>query len=151
MRTTIIHSVAGTLAMLLIAIFWTSTVISELFLDTTAVVAVKHSIAFYGLASLAVLMAVTGGSGFSLSKNKKGRLIDEKKKRMPVIGINGLLIMIPVAIFLNIRASQGMFDIWFYTVQALELAIGFVQLTLMSRNFQAGLRLTGRLQVKTSC
>ncbi|WP_255347633.1 MULTISPECIES: hypothetical protein [Xenorhabdus] len=35
-------------------------------------------------------------------------------------------------------------------VQALELAIGFVQLTLMSRNFQAGLRLTGRLRVKIS-
>ncbi|MEX0447190.1 hypothetical protein [Xenorhabdus sp. SGI246] len=119
-------------------------------MDTTAVVVVKHSIAFYGLVSLAILMAMTGGSGFSLSKNRKGRLIDEKKKRMSVIGINGLLAMIPAAIFLNIRASEGIFDIWFYTVQALELVIGFVQLTLMSRNFQAGLRLTGRLRVKTS-
>ncbi|PHM28720.1 hypothetical protein [Xenorhabdus budapestensis] len=149
MRTTIIHSVSGTLAMLLIATFWTSTVISELFLDTTAVVVVKHCIAFYGLASLAILMAITGGSGFSLSKDRKGRLIDEKKKRMPIIGINGLLIMIPVAIFLNIRASEGMFDTWFYTAQALELATGLVQLTMMSRNFQAGLRLAGRLRVKT--
>ncbi|MCF8169377.1 MAG: hypothetical protein K9J77_12305 [Rhodoferax sp.] len=141
-----IHAVAGSLAMLLIATFWTSTLVSELFLSTSAVAEVKHSIAKYGLVCLVVLMAMTGGSGFALATGRKGRLIEEKKKRMPIIGANGLLFMIPAAIFLNIKASEGAFDSWFYAVQVLELAIGVVQLTLMGKNFRAGLRLSGRLR-----
>lgn len=132
--------------MLLIATFWTSTLVSELFLSTSAVRAVKHYIAMYGLGCLVVLMAMTGGSGFALGKGRKGRLIEEKKKRMPLIGANGLLIMIPSAIFLNIKAADGAFDTWFYAVQVLELAVGVVQLTLMGKNFRAGLRLAGRLR-----
>lgn len=146
MSKTVIHAAAGTLAMLLIATFWTSTLVSELFLSTSAVVAVKHYIAMYGLVCLVVSMAMTGGSGFALSKGRKGRLIEEKKKRMPLIGANGLLIMIPSAIFLSIKATNGAFDTWFYAVQVLELAVGVVQLTLMGKNFRAGLRLSGRLR-----
>lgn len=132
--------------MLLIVAFWTSTLVSELFLDAAAIAAVKHHIAVYGLGCLIVLMAMTGGSGFALSKDRKGRLIDEKKKRMPLIGINGVLIMIPAAIFLNSKAAAGALDTWFYAVQAVELAVGLVQLILMGKNFRAGLRLSGRLR-----
>lgn len=132
--------------MLLIATFWTSTLVSELFLSTSAVVAVKHHIAVYGLVCLVLSMAMTGGSGLALGKGRKGRLIEEKMKRMPFIGANGLLIMIPSAIFLNIKAGDGAFDTWFYAVQVLELAVGVVQLTLMGKNFRAGLRLSGRLR-----
>ena len=138
---------AATLAMLLIATFWTSTLISELFLDTPAVVAVKHTIAVYGLVCLVVLMAMTGGSGAALGRGRTGRLVEEKKKRMPLIVANGVIIMIPSAIFLNVKATDGAFDTWFYGVQTLELAVGVVQLTLMGKNFRAGLRLSGRLRV----
>ena len=143
-----LHAVAGTLAMLLIATFWTSTAVSELFLDAAAVATVKHCIALYGLACLVALMAMTGDSGFALGKGRKGRLIEEKKKRMPLIGANGALVMIPAAIFLNDRAASGVFDTWFYAVQALELAVGLVQLTMMGKNFRAGLRLAGRLRTR---
>jgi hypothetical protein len=148
MSKTVIHAIASTSAMLLIATFWTSTMVSELFLDMSAVVVVKHYIARYGLVCLVVLMAVTGGTGFALAKGRQGRLIEEKKKRMPRIGVNGLLIMIPCAIFLNTKAADGAFDTWFYTVQVLELVVGVVQLTLMGKNFRAGLRLSGRLHTK---
>jgi hypothetical protein len=63
----IIHAIAGTAAMLTIATFWTSTLISELFMDHTAVVGIKHAIV-YGLFLLVPFMAATGGSGFALSK-----------------------------------------------------------------------------------
>ncbi|WP_257015137.1 MULTISPECIES: hypothetical protein [unclassified Variovorax] len=132
--------------MLLIVTFWTSTVVSELFLDASVVATVKRYIAVYGLACLVVLMAMTGGSGFVLANGRKGRLIEEKKKRMPFIGANGILIMIPAAIFLHQKAESGVFDVWFYVVQTLELVVGLVQLTLMGKSFRAGLRLGGRLQ-----
>src|SRR3989304_6148548 len=86
----IIHAIAGTTAMLIIAGFWTSTLISEVFLDYAAVAAVKHAIV-YGLFLLVPFMAATGGSGFALGKAHKGWLLDRKKKRMAIIGANGFL------------------------------------------------------------
>lgn len=65
--------------------------VSELFLDTQAVVAVKQTIARDGLLCLVIAMAATGGSGFALGKERKGRWIEEKKRRMPFIAGNGLL------------------------------------------------------------
>jgi len=132
--------------MALVVAFWTSTMVSELFLDTQAVVAVKQTIARDGLLCLVIAMAATGGSGFALGKERKGRWIEEKKRRMPFIAGNGLLVMIPAALFLDMKASTGEFDTMFYTVQAIELAVGWVQLTLLGKNFKAGLRLSGRLR-----
>ena len=37
---------------------------------------------------------------------------------------------------------------WFYAVHGLELAVGLLQLTMMGKNFRAGLRLAGRLRVR---
>jgi hypothetical protein len=143
----ILHAIAGSTAMLIIACFWTSTLISELFLDHAAVAAVKHAIV-YGLFLLVPFLAATGGSGFALSKSRKGPLLDQKKKRMAVIAANGLLVLIPAAIFLNSKAAAGEFDAMFYSVQVVELIVGVVQLTLMSLNFRDGLRLAGKLRVQ---
>jgi len=141
----IIHGIAGTTAMLFITGFWISTLISEIFLDYAAVAAVKHAIV-YGLFLLVPFMAATGGSGFALGKTRKGWLLDQKKKRMAIIGTNGLLVMIPAAIFLNGKAAAGEFDTLFYAVQVVELIVGVVQLTLMSMNFRDGLKLASKLR-----
>ncbi|MEY2336132.1 hypothetical protein [Acidithiobacillus ferrianus] len=134
------HALAGTTAMLIITSFWMSTLVSELFMDHAAVAAVKQGIV-YGLFLLVPCLAATGGSGFMLGKSRKGRLLDQKKKRMRIIAANGLLVMIPSALFLNAKAASGEFDVAFYAVQLVELVVGVVQLTLMGRNFRDGLRL----------
>lgn len=141
----IVHAIVGTAAILIIAGFWTSTLVAEIFLDYTAVAAVKHAIV-YGLFVLVPFMAATGGSGFALGKARKGWLLDQKKKRMAIIGANGLLVMIPAAIFLNSKAAAGEFDALFYAVQAVELIVGVVQITLMGMNFRDGLKLAGKLR-----
>lgn len=140
----IFHAIAATAAMLTIATFWTSTLFSELFLDHAAVAAVKLAIV-YGLFLLVPFLAATGGSGFALSKARSGLLLDQKKKRMPIIAANGLLVMIPAAIFLNNKAAAGEFDALFYSVQVVELIVGVVQLVLMGLNFRNGLRLAGKI------
>lgn len=145
----ITHAAAGAVAMTLIASFWMSTVVSELLLDHAAVAAVKQAIV-YGLLLLVPCMAATGGSGFVLGKKRKGGALDQKKKRMALIGLNGLLLMIPMAIFLNSKAGAGEFDALFYAAQTVELAVGAIQLTLMAMNFRDGLRLTGKLRPKAS-
>ncbi|TNF59414.1 MAG: hypothetical protein EP306_10930 [Burkholderiales bacterium] len=146
MNKTAMHAAAGTLAMLMVSAFWTATLVSELFLDAQAVTAVKQAIAKYGIACLVLAMAATGGSGFALGRGRQGRLLEEKTQRMRLIAANGLLVMVPCAIYLAVKAGAGEFDTPFYTVQAIELLVGLVQMTLLARNFRAGLRLSGRLR-----
>lgn len=140
----IFHALAGTTSMLVIFSFWLSTLVSELFFDYAEVTLVKQAI-FYALFILVPFMAATGGSGFALAKSRKSSLLTKKKMRMKIIGINGLVVMIPAAIFLNSKAAIAEFDANFYAVQVVELIVGVVQLTLISMNFRDGLKMTGKL------
>ena len=88
----------------------------------------------------------TGGSGFFLSRNRGGRLVAAKKKRMPFIVANGVLILLPAAFFLDSRAAVGDFDSVFYAVQAAELLAGATNLTLMGLNIRDGLKMSGRFR-----
>lgn len=137
----IIHPLAGLLALLTIATFWLSTAISELFLSAAAVSAVKTAIP-WGFILLVPALAATGGSGFALSKGMRKGLVEAKRKRMPFIAANGLLVLIPAALFLAYKAQAGAFDASFYAVQVLELIAGAANITLLSLNMRDGLALT---------
>jgi len=143
------HAIAGATAMLIIATFWCATAVSELFLDHAAVAATKQAIV-YGLFLLVPAMAAVGGSGFFLAEGRKGGLLERKKTRMRIIGANGLIVMIPAALFLNAKAAAGAFDSAFYSIQAVELMVGGAQLALMGLNFRDGLRLAGKLDPQTA-
>ena len=91
-------------------------------------------------------LAVTGATGFLLAGTRTGGLIDKKKKRMPFIVLNGLLILLPSAIYLDHLAESGDFNMQFYLVQVLELLAGGVNLFLMSSNIRDGFKLSGRLR-----
>ena len=140
-----IHLAAGMSATLLIATFFSSTLIVELFGSHGAIRTIKHLIVFPGVFILVPLIAATGATGFALSKIRHGRLVDRKKRRMPFIAANGILILLPSAIYLDRLASANTFDQVFYSVQALELIAGAVNLTLMGLNIRDGLRLKGYL------
>lgn len=91
------------------------------------------------------LMAA-GGSGFALAQGRRDGLLGTKIKRMPWIAANGVLILIPAALFLASKARAGEFDGVFYAVQALELAAGAANIALLGLNMHGGLRMTGRLR-----
>lgn len=65
---------------------------------------------------------------------------------MPIIALNGVLVLVPAAFFLAWRSAAGVFDGSFYAVQAIELAAGAANLVLLALNMRDGLRLTGRLK-----
>ncbi len=141
----LIHPVAGALAILCIATFWLSTAISELFGSTEFITAVKMAVPWGFLLLVPALMAA-GGTGFSLANGRRGGLVGSKIKRMPWIAANGLLILIPSALYLASKARAGEFDSVFYAVQALELVAGAVNITLLGLNMRDGLRMKGRLR-----
>jgi hypothetical protein len=135
-----VHIGAATISILTIATFWLSTVISELFMSLDAVVAVKTFI-FYGLWLLIPAIIITAGSGNFMARNHKHSAIARKKKRMPFIALNGILILVPSAIFLYTKAINQEFDGVFYTVQMVELIAGLINLTLMIQNAKDGKRI----------
>lgn len=145
----ILHPVAGVLAILTIATFWLSTALTELFASPAIVTSVKTAIP-WGFLLLVPALAAAGGSGFALAKGRRAGLIGAKIKRMPLIAANGILVLIPSALFLASKASTAEFDAGFYAVQAIELAAGAVNLTLLGLNMRDGLKMKGRLRHRAS-
>ena len=141
----VIHPVAGALALLTIATFWLSTVFAELFGSYTVVAAVKTTIP-WGFLVLIPALAAAGGSGLKLAQGDRSGLVGAKFNRMPFIAANGVLILIPSALYLASKARAGAFDASFYAAQALELAAGAVNITLLTLNMRDGLRLKGWLR-----
>lgn len=138
-----IHAIAGVIALLTIASFWTSTLFSELFADHSTIAYIKQLI-LKGMFILIPSMMMVGASGFSLSQKMRGPVIEAKKKRMKIIAANGILILLPSAFFLAAKASSGEFDFMFYGVQALELIAGATNITLIILNIRAGRKLSRR-------
>lgn len=142
----VVHRTAAIIATLCIGTFFVSSIVVELIGNTAMIAAVKDLIVMPGLFILVPAIAITGATGFVIAGQRKGGLIDRKKKRMPIIGAIGILILLPAAIYLDHLAANGNFGMIFYLVQGLELIAGGVNLALMSMNIRDGLRLSGRLR-----
>ncbi len=136
-----LHPIAGAIALLMILLFWLSTAISELFTGPATVTMVKTLIPWGFIILIPALMAV-GGTGFRLGARARAPLIVTKKRRMPFIAANGILILIPAALYLAAKAQAGAFDTGFYAVQVVELIAGAVNITLLGLNMRDGLRLS---------
>lgn len=135
-----LHAAAGAVALVCIATFWTSTIVSELFLGASTVVAVKNGI-LTAMWLLIPAMAATGASGFALGQARKGRIVETKKRRMQIAAANGLLVLLPCAFTLAWMANAGRFDAWFYAIQGVELIAGAVNIAMLGLNMRDGLRL----------
>ena len=139
-----VHPIAGALALLTMVIFWASTVAVELLGDRSDVVAVKHAI-MWGLLVLVPALAATGGTGFLRAGRSRNARIQAKKRRMQIVAPIGILVLVPCVLYLGTTSSAAGLGTYFYSVQAIELVAGAVNITLMSLNARDGLRLTGRI------
>lgn len=142
-----VHPLAGGLALTLIAGFWTATVLVELIGAPAAVAGVKTAIA-WALLALVPALAAAGASGTTLARGRRDPLLDAKRARTRLAAANGLLVLVPAALWLAAKARAGELDAAFYTVQAVELIVGAVNLTLLARNMRDGFRLAGRLRAR---
>lgn len=136
----LIHPLAGAIALLTIATFWLSTALAETLGAKAAIVAVKTTIP-WGFLLLIPALAATGGTGFSMARGRNGGLIGAKTRRMRLIAVNGLLVLVPSALFLAMKAKTGTFDAVFYGVQGIELIAGATNLALLSLNMRDGLKM----------
>lgn len=137
------HAAAGTFALILILLFWGSTVLVELFGSSDQVALVKQTI-LKGVVVLVGLLAVTGGSGAFLSKGHQTAWTRRKMKRMRLSAALGILVLVPSAIVLERLATSGQFSQTFYVVQGLELLAGATNVVLIGLNLRDGLSLSRR-------
>ena len=140
-----VHAIAGGIGFVMILSFWTSTAFSELFASHETIADVKALI-LKGMFILIPSMVIVGASGMAMGWRRKDPPARAKKKRMPVIAMNGLLILLPAAWFLAGKAAADQFDSTFYAVQVIELIAGAANLTMMGLNMRDGFRMTGRLR-----
>lgn len=138
-----LHRFCAMLSLLLVGSFWTSTVVAELWLEESFIVRVKTVIP-YGFILLLPAIAITGATGMVLSRGRMVGRAKTKRNRMPFIALNGLVILIPSALFLSMKAQAGEFDRLFFGVQAVELLAGAINLYLLGRNALDGRRLARR-------
>ncbi|MCU9847670.1 hypothetical protein OEZ60_06585 [Defluviimonas sp. WL0024] len=138
-----IHAAAGAIALATILTFWLSTVLSEIFGSPATVAAVKTAI-LYGMALLIPAMATAGATGAAMGRGWKLPQVQVKLRRMKIIATNGILVLLPSAVFLAFRARAGVFDTTFYTVQAIELLAGATNIILLGLNLRDGLALALR-------
>tara|TARA_R110002020_G_scaffold67054_4_gene175974 strand:- start:1605 stop:2078 length:474 start_codon:yes stop_codon:yes gene_type:complete len=144
----IVHPVAGATALLTILTFWLATAFSELFGSADTIVAIKTAIP-WGFLLLIPALAATGGTGFNLSRGRRPAVISTKIRRTAVSAANGLMILVPSALFLAHKAQVEEFDAAFYAVQALELICGAVNITLLGLNMRDGFKIKGRFRRPT--
>jgi hypothetical protein len=144
-----IHRFAGGIAFLTIATFWTSTVVVETFGSDASIALVKRGI-LWGMILLIPALITTAGTGAVLGKKREGKLIAQKKGRMPIIAMNGMFVLVPSALFLNYWASRGEFTSIFYIIQGLELIAGAFNVFLIGSSIRDGLRITGKLKISPS-
>jgi hypothetical protein len=139
------HRAAGVLALLIILTFWLSTVIAEIFGSHATVTAVKSAIP-WGFLFLVPMLAMTSGTGFTLAKGRRPQLVSAKIVRVRMVAANGVLVLIPSAFFLLVKAKAGDFNWSFYAVQAAELVAGAVNIFLLGLNMRDGLKMAGRFR-----
>jgi hypothetical protein len=142
-----IHRTASLVATVCIATFFTSTLLVEVVGSEDMVAFVKSLIVMPGIFILIPAMAITGATGFALAKERKGRIVEGKKKRMPIIALIGIFILLPAAIYLNSWAAEGMFDVRFYILQAIELVAGAINLALMIKSIKDGKKLVAKKSI----
>ena len=145
----LVHPLAGAVALLTVATFWISTVAVEV-LGTPADIARLKDAILWGMLVLVPAMAIAGASGMRLGRTSLHPLVEAKQSRMPIIALNGLLVLVPAAFFLADRAAAGMLDQVFYTVQAIELAAGAFNFYLLVLAMRDGFQLTGRFGFLTA-
>ncbi|MEZ8824518.1 hypothetical protein AB6E04_09140 [Vibrio amylolyticus] len=145
MRTSIktLHKIAAIIAFLMILSFFTSTVLVELLGSQQNIIEVKRVIS-YAVLFLIPTMAVVGITGSKMAGNSQNARIFAKKKRTPIIALNGLLILTPCAFYLLYLAERLQFDRVFYLVQGIELVAGLVNLSLMALNIRDGIAMGKR-------
>lgn len=136
-----IHKMAAVIAFLMIVSFFSSSLFADIFGDHEIIAQVKQTI-LYSVGLLVIAMMTTGITANKLYGAKVQGALAVKQKRMKIAAANGVVILIPAAIFLARWSVAGQFDSLYWTVQGIELIAGATNAILLGLNIRDGIRLS---------
>jgi hypothetical protein len=143
-RLLALHRLAGVAAFATIVFFMVRTALAEASGDLAEVAAAKATIVV--LLPLLIVAAIAAGvTGRRLAAGRPAGHTAGKLLRMKLIGANGLLVLVPAALFLDHAAGLAEIDVGFAVVQAIEFIAGAANIVLFAMQTRDGLRLAGRL------
>ena len=137
-----LHILATIIGLFTIVSFFTSTLLAEASGNTQLIVTIKTYI-LYALPLLILAMPTLGITGNKLAGKKPSPKAQLKLKRMKFIAINGIA-LITLAVLLYFKAVKEAFDTTFWTLQILELLLGFINIVLIGLNIKTGMKLSGK-------
>ncbi|QWE17239.1 hypothetical protein [Polynucleobacter sp. AP-Nino-20-G2] len=136
----IFHAMFGSLLLAMISSFFAASLVTQYWYAGDVIVSVK-SLVLQGFFWLIPFLLATGLLGLSLAKNRQGRVVESKKKRMLWIVLLCIAILFPAAYTLDAMAQKGEFDLWYFLVQAIEYIFDLIALVLLGLNFRDGVKL----------
>ncbi len=137
------HIGATIVAAITIITFFSLSLVAEIKGDISFIQRIKALI-LYALPILVVTMPVLKFTGDKLAAKSKSPMVLAKKKRMKLIGINGM-VLISMAVFLYYRSHYQSIDQLFLIAQMMEFGFGLGNLTLIALSAKDGRQLSGRL------
>jgi len=145
------HFIAGITVLIILTLFWLAIIISDFFLGHEALVLVRQGIVYALIVLIPAMIAVKVTGGI-LGKDRihSDPRVRDKKKRATWMAINGVLVMVPAAFFLDYKASANEIDLVFRVVQSIELLVGSFQYYFVITNFRVGMTLRKEGRAKQS-
>ncbi|WP_407117401.1 hypothetical protein [Bradyrhizobium sp. LMG 9283] len=134
----ILHPMAGATALVMIATLWISTVLTEVLASHASVTVIKTAIPW----ASCYWSRRCGDRRFFLAKEGRAGLIDAKIKRMPFVAGNGILVLIPAALFL--ASNRVRLDV-LCSADA-QTACRATNIFLLRLNMRDGFKMKGRFR-----
>lgn len=141
-----IHKIAGTAALVVILIFFASSLYAEITGDHQTIKAVKTAVLF-GLIILFVIMPVTVITGRKLARQATSNVVVRKQNRMKFIAANAA-ILVALAITLYCRAVNNQIDQIFVIIQVAEFTFGLLNAVFLIRMIRDGRILSRKAKLK---
>lgn len=138
---TLIHASAGTFAMLFLMVYLIAMLIAEFQYETQDVIAVQQLI-FQSMGYYLFLLLMSGGIGLLLSKERKGHIVEMKKKRMLAIIACSIFILTPCSYLLAKNDLDSLGISFMHILEGVEVITIILLIVLFGFNFRDGTRLT---------
>lgn len=124
-----IHKTVGKIALLIIIVFFSSSLYAELNGNDEVILRVKTGI-LYGIILLFFIMPATAITGKKLTGEHNSSVLTRKTKRMKLIAINAA-VLIGLAFTLYYRAMHNLIDQTFVIIQLVEFVFGLYNAVLL--------------------
>ena len=139
---TLLHASAGIFAAFFLLVFFSATLVADLYYSANDVIAVQQSI-LQAMWVYIPLILVAGGIGYMLGNERKGNIVEAKKRRMLAIILVSIFLLFPSVYVLASQTADYVRNAVFFGIEVLELIVTALLMILLALNVRDGAKLTG--------